>query len=515
MRKKQKRRRFPEGLKLLNPRNLQKEVHAYGYHFSMKTHAAFMLCLLLAIVAIGMIFQLRLALLLVVAAAAFLALPSLIRDMYQRMYEQRRFSDVSSYMEQMLYSFQKSGKVLSSLKECLDVFEPGAMREAIEAAIRYLEAGEARTEDGLLREALSHIEKPYACGKLHTVHELLISSEMYGGDNQESILIMLNDLEVWRRRGYKLQAEKKIHYRDNIISAGIATAFCAVALYVLDYIKNLSITQEPFDIFSVGIIQASSLLFLLFMLWVLVRGSKRLTSDWLKDERLYEDDYILKSYRMVMDYDEGRERKKSLIMAFPFLAAGVAAAVLWRVWIGALLLVIGILVFASYRIGRGIAKKEVEDELYVDLPQWLVEMALLLQNNNVQVAMHKSMANAPAVLRVELEKMMERLAAEPGRLSSYTDFCKSFDVPEIQTCMKMLHSISESGTGDAGTQIANLLQRVGEMQAISDGVRDRKNLYQTKKMFYYPVVGASAKLIVDLFIGMMYLMQMIGSAGGM
>ena len=48
-----------EGLKLLNPGNLAKEVHVYGYYFSWKMHTLTMICSLLGISAIGVLFKLK------------------------------------------------------------------------------------------------------------------------------------------------------------------------------------------------------------------------------------------------------------------------------------------------------------------------------------------------------------------------------------------------------------------------------------------------------------------------
>ena len=46
-------------LKLLNPRNLAREVHVYGYHFSWKMHTLTIVCSLLGISAIGVLFKLK------------------------------------------------------------------------------------------------------------------------------------------------------------------------------------------------------------------------------------------------------------------------------------------------------------------------------------------------------------------------------------------------------------------------------------------------------------------------
>ncbi|MBQ8278246.1 MAG: hypothetical protein IJZ23_00215 [Roseburia sp.] len=168
----------------------------------------------------------------------------------------------------------------------------------------------------------------------------------------------------------------------------------------------------------------------------------------------------------------------------------------------------------QHRVGYNLAKRDVNNELYLVLPQWLMQIALLLQNNNVQVSIMKSIQDAPPLLRRELELLRERLGERPNELQSYTEFCKHFDVPEAQSCMKMLHAISESGTGDVTVQINNLIQRVHEMQNTAEDIRSRNDAFQMKLLFSYPVLGATVKLLIDLTIGMMYIFQLLGNIGG-
>ena len=199
-----KKSRMAKSLLLLNPGNLAKEVYTYGYHFSWKTHLFVIGACIAGMGTIGLLFQLKWELLVIVLIAMFLALPAFILDTYKKMYEQKRFADASTYMEQMLYAFQKSGKVLSALKETKETFEPGHMRDVIEEAITHLEAGRSYTEKGVLRESLDIVEKEYECRKIKTLHELLISAEEYGGEADDSISLLLNDVELWKRRGYLL-----------------------------------------------------------------------------------------------------------------------------------------------------------------------------------------------------------------------------------------------------------------------------------------------------------------------
>ena len=169
-----KESRITKSLLLLNPGNLSKEVYSYGYHFSWKTHLFVIGVCIAGMGTIGLLFQLRWNLLVIVLIAMFLLIPVFILDTYKKMYEQKRFADVAAYMEQMLYAFQKTGKVLSALKETRETFESGHMRDVVDKAVNHLEEGHSKTGKSVLRESLDIVENEYECRKMKTVNCFLI-----------------------------------------------------------------------------------------------------------------------------------------------------------------------------------------------------------------------------------------------------------------------------------------------------------------------------------------------------
>lgn len=499
-------------LRLLNPKNLAKEVHMYGYDFSWQMHLLLIICSLLGVGSIGLIFHLKKTFMTITVVTVTVILPLIIINVYKRMFEQKRFADAATYIQQMLYSYQKSNKILASLVETRELFDGGMMLDVIEQAIEYFKAGKSQTEKGVATEALEIIEKQYECVKIHTMHQLLLSCENYGGDYNDSLNILLADTDNWKKRGYRLQQEKKKSHIDNIISISVATVLCAVALYVLDAMqKTFPSNDFKESVFSVPIIQLSSLLFILAMLFVLVKSFKKLTSNWLQGEKLHSDEFVLGSYKTVLNYNKNKERKKSLVYATPFLIGMLVAFVYEKVLIGAILGGVSVFMLMQHNIGYSLAKKDVNNELHMALPQWLMEIALLLQMNNVQVSIQKSIGGAAEVLKPELEKLVERLRKEPSKLSSYTDFCKDFDIPEATSSMKMLHARSEAGIGDATVQIRNLIQQVNELQDYADDIRSKEIVFQTKMIFSYPVVAATLKLLIDMSFGMILMFSMLGS----
>lgn len=510
----QKKKKLWGKLKLLNPKNLAKEVDMYGYHFSWKSHTVLILGTLAGISTVGLLFQLEPLGFGMVVGALLCALPILTLDMYKKMYEQKRFADVATYMEQMLYSFQKTGKVISALKESREIFTEGQMNQAIGQAIAHLEDGNTGSGQGIIRESLQLIEQQYGCSKLHMVHELLTGTEEYGGETERSILILLEDIENWKKRGYRLQADKKKSHLDNMISIAVSTILCASALYVLDEMKIMLAAENPIEIFKMPLIQVSSTAFILFLLHVFVKSARNLTNDWLAENQECESAYLEKSYHLVMEYDEEREKRKSFFLGLPVLLLMIFFCLRGMQKIGLICFGIVIFLFVQHRTGRHIAKKDVTAALYQVLPQWLIEMALLLQNNNVQVSLMKSEATATGILKKELTQLLERLREEPGSLSAYTSFCEKFDLPEVASCMKMLHAVSENGTGNVNVQMNHLLERVHEMQSQADDIQNERIAFRMKMIFSYPVVAATVKLLLDLTIGMFVMFQFLVGMGG-
>lgn len=511
---KKKFKRIVRYLGFFNPKKLTEEVQVYGYNFSWKSNMLAILCVLLAMSAIGILFRLKPVYFTLVMAVVIIIFPTFVSCMYKQMFEQKRFADTVTYAEQFLYSFQKSKKIISALKETCQIFEDGKMKMAIEDAVEYIETGYAKTEDGVLREALAIIEKTYDCSKIRMVHSMLVNGEEHGGEMDNSIMLVLNDIEIWKRRGYKLQADKKASHRDNMISILVATMLCIVALYALQAMGTMFPVAESVDMFSVEIIQISSFVFLLFLLYVLIKSFKSLTTNWLKNESLYDTSYIMSCYMKITEYDESKEKKKSIIVSLIFLTISVFAFAFGQFWLGVIFILAAGIMLMQHRMGYNMAKGDVNDELYMELPQWLMELSLLLQNNNVQVSIIKSIDNAPPLLQIELLMLAERLEMAPDELLSYVQFCKRFDVPEVQSCMKMLHAISESGTGDSQVQMNNLMKRVQEMQDMADEIHAKDLAFKMKMLFSYPVLGATVKLLIDLSVGMFYMFSLIGSMGG-
>lgn len=497
---------------LLNPNNLAKEIHVYGYDFSWLTHAFFIIGSVIGISAIGLLYKLRPEYLIIAIIVAVALIPMCIEQIYKQMFEQKRFADVLEYMDQMLYSFQKTGKILSALQETRESFKEGNMKECIDKAIEHIIGGKTFDENGALeKEALEMIEEKYMCDKIVTMHDLLYNSEDTGGDNKNSILLMLEDIENWKKRGYTLLATKKTAHIDNIISIGMASALTLSVLYTFNYMNTLyeNMTNST-SIFDVTLTQISSLVFILCMYFVLLKSFKMQTDSPLNEMNSVSEKDLLRDYEFIVNFDDNKQKKKSLFYAAPFAVGTIIALCYQKNTIAILLLLIAIFMLRQHKLGYNVAKKSVEKGLYASISQWFMQMSLLLQHNNVHVSLAKSMKNAPVIIQKELEKLMERLEQNPDSIESYGSFFKEFDAPEIQSCMKMLYSISENGVGDSDQQIKNLIESVNKLQGKADELNNESIAFKMKMIFTYPVLVASLKLLVDMTVGLLVTLQILG-----
>ena len=109
--------------------------------------------------------------------------------------------------------------------------------------------------------------------------------------------------------------------------------------------------------------------------------------------------------------------------------------------------------FNQHRIGYRIAYDKVVEEINAAFPQWLMQMALLLQSNNVRRSIESSISGAPKILKPELETLVNDLKGMPNSERPYLAFLKRFHLSPVQSAMKMLYSISSLGSGEVATQV--------------------------------------------------------------
>lgn len=445
---------------------LSDELLRYGYVFSLKRTL-----LLYALTAIGMLllgrfFGLHTPEQIALCMGTFLFLPFFVRNSLKNKYQQRRFSDINVYMEQFLYSFQKTGKVLTTLQEVKQLFGSGDMYDTITKAEEHIlhTYDEKTVEQG----GLSLIEAAYPYTGLVTMHRFALQVEKNGGDYRKPIALLLEARRLWADRVYMLLKAKKKQRAEIVLSVGMSLILCS-AIYYMARRMDIDVASHP-------VAQIGTLIVLLTDIWILYLADKRFTADYINRGQDADTKKLMASYHFLKD-----ETKKGILN----------------------------------RLGRLAAKRSVGRAVEIAFPQWLMQVSLLLQSENVQVAVFKSYDDAPEILKPALSELIFELQKNPTQLKPYQDFLSEFALPEVRSAMKMLYSLSEGTGGEAGAQIEDIIHRNQVLLDRSEKMKNEDTLAGMYALFLAPQITGGCKLVVDMVLLMVvYLSNMGGMAAG-
>lgn len=436
------------------------ELKRYGYVFSVKR--SILMCGMVVAFALlcGKFFRLERMYLLILCLWCACLFPFFLRNLYRNRYGQRQFVEINSYMEQFLYSFQKSGKILVTLKDVEKLFANGVMHTRIQEAIAYIE--DTYDEDYVEKRALAMIEREYPIHHVAMIHRFALQVEEKGGEYGEAIRLMLDARRMWADRSYELLKEKKRKRTQILISVLVSLLLCSVFVYVAESV-SLSIT-------GFAVVKVVTLLTLLLDLWILYVADRKLSMESM--DETYDEKELLRQYEKVKRSEEKKHAE----------------------------------------LGTRIAKKNVSRALQKMFPQWLLEVSLLLQSENVQVAIMESYDEAPVLMKPALRELIQKLQLRPTDMEPYLEFLQEYALPEVQSSMKMLYALSEGTGGNANNQISDIIRR---NQLLLDQAQKMKNedvLGGLYALFLAPQLTGGAKMLVDM--GMLFYAMMATSALG-
>lgn len=431
-------------------RSLSEELQRYGYVFSVKRSLLMYVAVCGGMLALGRFFSLGLVTQLLLLSVGFFMLPFFLRNALRNRYHQKRFSDLNIYMEQFLYSFQKSGKIITTLEDMLSIFETGEMRSVIEEAQEHIL--HTFNESDVEANALARIEKAYPYDGLRTIHHFALSSEELGGDYQESIRLLLESRRLFADRVYALQQEQRAKRREIFLSILTSLLLCSM-IFLLSSRIGVNISENP-------LAQAVTVTVLVLDLIIFYRADKRLTVGFVESDHKGDEEYV-RQYHRFHKYDEKK---------------------------------------LTERIGKRLAKKSLTRELEKQFPNWLMEVSLLLQTENVPVAIQRSYKMAPRILLPALSEFILDLKEQPNSMEPYLNFLSEFAIPEVSSSMKMLYSISTGTGGDAKMQIADIIRRNQLLYDKAQKMVNEDSLAGMHAMFLAPQLTGGFKLVVDMVL---------------
>lgn len=484
----------------MKPANLASEIRKYGYEYTLSKTLGMYVAFALGIAGVSLLFKLRLIYALAVWAAGIVILPSIILHTYKKLYEQQRFSDLTMYMEQMLYSFKKNPKILYALKDTLEVFEDerNMMHQAVVRAISVIESSFTKTavEDGLLE-----IEKDFKNERLTQIHKLMLRIEKLGGDYDSSIMLMLEADRQWAERtSLQMKAVAK-QRRDLIIIIALNIMVCAFVLFAL---------PEDMTITGYALYQISTMCLFIASILIYARIDKKMGINWVSGEDREENvKDLLRQYEKVRTYNPFLEKKKSfkyaqvpllfiLLTALYCIVSGKVNTLCLFLF-GGLTIVLYVCV-NQHDIGYKMSVKAVTRALEKKFPVWLMEVSLRSQSGNVQRAITDSIDTSPELLRPALMEFADNIEKDPVGLTPYNRFLCEFNVPEIHSAMKMFYSISKGNGGDTDDQITELLSRNNKLMDKAEQIKNEDRLASFMSLQYVVVITGILKLMADMIL---------------
>lgn len=476
---------------------ISSEIHGYGYNYSMADYFKSMLIAFVIMIGAGILLRLNVTAILCLCLGCLVLVPNLAIVQFKYVYEQKRFSDAVSYMENMIYEFKKRPKILMALQATLEVADAD-LKKRIQTAIDYIHNGQFK--ENLYREALESIEERYDCERMTSLHKFMIKVEEQGGEYQESINVLLDDIKLWTQRVYEMQTERKGLKGKMTLVIVLALIIFMALTYMVPADFSI-VTTMPYQIVTTCAIIALMIFYTLAQVF--------LTGDWLATDRVSESQ-TLKDYRMALVGDVKKMRRKMLPLVIVMLAAAIYGLYLRNTILIAAGFGGALVLWTQPKQKMKAIQRRSLREINKQFPTWLRDLALTLQKENVQVAINNSLPEAPVSLVVPLTKLVKDLDQDPTTIKPYNNFLKAFDLPDISSAMKMLYAMNEAGRDEAVKQINTLVERNNKLLEKAERLRNEDVVALSGFMVAIPMVIIFVKTVIDLGLILMSFMEKMG-----
>ena len=466
------------------------ELSDYGYHFVPLKQLIFYAIAVIVAIGLSVLFKLDLPFAAIVVLSAIFIMPGILANYYKNKYEEKRYRDAETYIEQMLYSFRRNSKITASLADALVVFPSGYMHDKIVEAMDYIRS--SGDEASVYTNALEIIENAFPCRRIKSLHRYMIKVEGVGGEHDAGIAALLKDRRLWIDRTDAFRKQCSATIKEIILATIFSTAMTCVILYML-----------PSDLFNIAdnmVYQIVSTICIVVN-FIIIRLTFKVTVISLNDLDIEEHERMAHKLEWLRNYDDKKEAKHTLVIA---LAIGVLAlvAILSKQYLVAVVagVVVLYVLFLHRKVTYENTKKSIAREVEKVYPDWLLELALLLQTDNMHVAIEKTLPSAPAVLKKDLEQLSDDLITHPNDLTPYASFFSFLSLPSVHSSMKLLYSIAEFGATDESLQLSELVERNNTLMDRAERMKNDDKVAIIFLIKFLPTLMCSLKMMVDLFV---------------
>lgn len=419
------------------------------------------ICIIAIVVGIAFAYKLELPIVIAIGVITTLLMPMLYKEEKKKSYYKKKFEDLISYMEQMCYSFKKSGKIRPSLIDAQKISD-GEMKEIIEEVIVNIDS---KMNEDIYEQALKILEEEYYCKRLISLHEFIIKIEKQGGEFEEYINIILSDIKEWSDRTELFRRDIDRIRRNVLISIGATLLTCGFMAYLIP--KEYSFTGNI-------VYQISSMIIILIMLVIYIFVYKKLNIDWLKEESFLNPEMVDKYYDLIM---------KSQNEKIKFMD----------------------------KLSINKVKKRMRREISKVFPDWLRQVALNLQQQTVQSSIENSYDDAPYILKRPIRHLLIDFEEYPIGIEPYDNFLQELDMPEIQSSLKMFYCINELSKEETYKQTNAIIDRNNKMLKQAEEMKNKDRIGLAGTLSAGPMMVGVVKIIIDMMLMILVFTSALGN----
>lgn len=406
----------------------------------------------IAVFVVCIVYKLNIIMTGVCMAAAVYMTMALLKEEETRQKYLKKFHNIVLYMEQIVYSFKKQPKIRPALVDAQKVCSD-EMKEIIEEVMVNIDS---KMTDQIYEESLKIIQDEYDCERLKSLHEFIIKIERHGGEYENYINILLEDIKAWSDRTLLFIQDVDRVRRNVLISIFSTLITCGFMAYLIP--KEYSYTSHL-------LYQISSTIMITMMMAAYLLVNRKLNIDWIKENGILSDNLIIKYYALI---EKGYRNIKDLT----FLER------------------------LSYRK----VKKSLEKEISKAFPDWLRDVAINLQNDTVQSAIEDSYENVAFILKRPVRKLLIDFEKYPIGIEPYDNFLKEFDLTDIKSSIKMFYSINELGKEQSDKQINSIIDRNNKMAQHAEAMKNKDQIGKAGMFTAVPMFLGVIKIMVDMVL---------------
>ena len=425
---------------------------------------------------------------LMVVLTFILTAPIMLVYKFKFNYEKNRFSEIVDYMQRMIYSYQKSGKIYSALMDVREVATESIKHE-IDLMLAFIDEGVAK--ENLYKEALGIIESHYKCSRLNTLHTYLIDAEMNGGEGTDTLALLLQDIREWSIRTLDYKTERSAIRSKVLVSImlGLSTVIASLYMVPSEYTAKMMVTP----MYQIG---TTVTLILYILLYVYV--TKNLAISYL-DAELDDLALYLRAVKRVEKFDSKKVMKKGIIIAV--LTVGFCAIAYILDFTILMIPIAGIFGLAIYQpiFTNKTDKKRIVKEINKAFPVWIRNLVLLLQTNNVGRSIQKSLLTCPPVMKPHVENLLAEIDKNPNSDEPFTNFCQQYDLPDIKTTMSFLYYLSNFGSDEMLGQLDYIIKQNTYLTISEEKLRNSDSLSMMTMLILAPMLISMMKLMLDMY----------------